>query len=95
MVFELATGDFLFYPKERTDGAVEGGDLGVYSKDEDHLAQVGVDGWVGGWVGWEPQASLCVDSECWRKYVCGCTGGSKICGGRGCNEEGRGDAPGE
>ena len=42
-VFELATGDFLFYPKERTDGAVEGGDLGVYSKDEDHLAQVGAE----------------------------------------------------
>ena len=32
MVFELATGDFLFEPKAGKE----------YSRDEDHMAQVGV-----------------------------------------------------
>ena len=50
MVFELVTGDFLFQPNAR----------GQYSKDEDHLAQVGASGTagclvgrLGGWCGGE------------------------------------------
>jgi serine/threonine protein kinase len=36
MVFELVTGDFLFYPKDSEEQEAES----TYSKDEDHLAQV-------------------------------------------------------
>ena len=36
MVFELVTGDFLFEPKSGRD----------YSRDEDHLAQVGWLMWI-------------------------------------------------
>ena len=38
MIFELVTGEFLFYPQEAEEGGayVERS----YSKDQDHLAQV-------------------------------------------------------
>jgi serine/threonine-protein kinase SRPK3 len=34
VIFELATGDFLFNPKKKTSGSIR------YSRDEDHLAQM-------------------------------------------------------
>ena len=64
MIFELVTGDFLFYPQEAEAGGayVERS----YSKDQDHLAQVCDCGMVKGQCQMEARghAGVAASAEC-------------------------------